>query len=132
MRAVLAPGLYDALLTEARAAHPRECCGLLEGARDGGGWQIAALHPARNRAAMADRFLIDPADHIAAQKAARARGRAIIGCYHSHPGGKAVPSARDLAGAEQDGFLWLIAADETIAAFVYAAGTYTPADLPRG
>lgn len=131
MRVVLAPGLEDALLDQARAAYPRECCGLLEGRRDGLVWQIVALHPARNLATAQDRFQIDPADHMAAQKAARARGQGIVGCYHSHPNGQAVPSVHDLAGAGEEEFLWLIAAGEGVAAFVYAAGAFAALALSR-
>lgn len=123
-RVILPAALRSGLLAAARAAHPRECCGLLEGARGGADFRIAALHPARNLAGETTRFEIDPADHIAAQKMARARGQQIIGCYHSHPDGRAEPSAADLAGAGEDGFLWLILAGETAAAFVYSAGGF--------
>ena len=112
----------------AQAAIPDECCGLLEGLRDGGDFRVTALHPARNRAASSDRFEIDPADHFAARRVARARGHVIIGCYHSHPGGQAQPSAVDLAGAGEDNFLWLIASNEDLAAFVYLRGVFTGAD----
>ena len=47
---------------------------------------------------------------MTAQKAARANGRAIIGCYHSHPNGRAEPSPRDLEAAFGEGFVWVIAA----------------------
>jgi proteasome lid subunit RPN8/RPN11 len=124
MPVVLPPGLRDAMLAAAREAAPYECCGLIEGARDGGLFRITALHPARNLSAAATRFEIDPADHIAAQKAARARGMAIVGCYHSHPGGRAEPSAADLAGAGEENFLWLIVAEGGVAAFVYSAGLF--------
>jgi proteasome lid subunit RPN8/RPN11 len=124
----LAPGIAAAIHAAARAAAPRECCGLLEGARSGEDWRVSAIHPARNLAAGADRFEIDPADHFAAARAARAAGRAIIGCYHSHPGGRAVPSARDLSGAGQQDFLWLIAAapggKPALAAFLYRDGAF--------
>jgi proteasome lid subunit RPN8/RPN11 len=116
--------LRTQILAEARAAAPRECCGLVLGRRRHDTAVAAALHPARNLAADADRFQIDPADHFAAARAARARGRAIIGCYHSHPGGRALPSAHDLAGAGQEDFLWLIAADAALAAFVYSGGGF--------
>ena len=33
----------------------------------------------------------------------------MIGCYHSHPNGRAEPSAFDLEGAAETGFVWLIA-----------------------
>ncbi len=83
-----------------------------------------SLHPARNPAPGLDRFDIDPADHIAAAKAARANGHAIIGCYHSHPGGRAEPSAADLAGAGEDNFLWLIAAGDRLAGYLYVEGAF--------
>src|ERR1700743_2552861 len=113
---------------QAAAAYPNECCGLIEGLREGAVFRVAALHPARNLAAGADRFDIDPRDHMAAAKAARANGQAIIGCYHSHPAGRAEPSARDLAGAGEENFLWLIAAAPGRAAFVYSCGDFVSGD----
>ena len=130
MRQVALPQeLRDQILRAAQDAHPRECCGLLEGACEAENFRITALHPARNLAEAADRFEIDPRDQFAAHKAARAQGRAIIGCYHSHPNGRAEPSAVDLAGAEEENFLWLIAASGEINAFVYAQGGFVPAQL---
>lgn len=126
---MLASGVTDAIQTSARAAIPRECCGLLEGYRRGPRWQVTVWHPARNLADAADRFVIDPADHFAAGRAARARGAAIIGCCHSHPGGRAEPSAIDLAGAGAEDFLWLIAADGRLAGFVYRKGRFEALDL---
>jgi len=118
------------ILAEARAAAPRECCGLVLGGRDGDAATATALHQARNLAEAADRFAIDPADQFAAQRAARAAGIRIIGCYHSHPDGVARPSARDLEGAGEENFLWLIATPEgALAAFVYSRGVMTGADL---
>ncbi len=127
-RIELPPELAAAIKAQAGAAQPRECCGLLEGVWEGDVAWVLALHPARNLADRADRFEIGPQDHIAAQKAARANGHILIGCYHSHPAGRAEPSQTDLAGAGQDNFLWLIAAGETLAAFVYLDGGFTGAD----
>ncbi|HVW75704.1 MAG TPA: M67 family metallopeptidase [Rhizomicrobium sp.] len=124
----LPAALAGQIRNEAAAAHPGECCGLIQGLRDGDVFRATALHPARNRAAEADRFDIDPRDHLAGAKAARAHGQGIIGCYHSHPAGRAEPSARDLAGAGEENFLWLIAAGEEIAAFVYSCGGFLSAD----
>lgn len=123
------PAALAALLrAEARRAAPQECCGLLEGTRTPDGFIIQALHPARNLADDPDRFAIDPRDHFSAVRAARAHGRAIIGCYHSHPRGPAEPSMSDVAGAEEDNFLWLIAAGETVNAFVYFRSGFLGAD----
>ena len=120
--------LREQILREADAAYPNECCGLLEGAQVAEGFRITALHPARNRADAADKFEIDPNDQFAAHKAARARGRAVVGCYHSHPNGRAEPSTADRAGAGEENFLWLIASNEDVKAFVYLDGRFAGAD----
>lgn len=132
---ILPPALAAQIEGEARAALPRECCGLIEGVRDGNGIAATALHPAPNLSSQADRFEIDPAAQFAALRAARANGREIVGCYHSHPDGAAAPSAHDLAGAGEDGFLWLIAATARaegpvqLAAFSFAEGRFVPVTL---
>jgi proteasome lid subunit RPN8/RPN11 len=134
MRLALPEDLRLQVLAEARAAFPRECCGLIIGvrvlgARGGPDAHALALFPARNAAALSDRFEIDPADHFAALRTARAGGQAIIGCYHSHPNGIAVPSSMDLLGAGEEGFLWLIAGKDELRAYVYLRGEFTGADL---
>jgi len=131
----LPPALRAQILRAAAEAEPRECCGLIEGVRRDGLATALALHPARNLSARADRFEIDPQDQFEALRAARARGREIIGCYHSHPGGRAAPSATDLAGAGEEDFLWLIAADSgsadwALAAFVWRGGGFRAVNLP--
>ncbi len=131
-RVALPDALRARILRAARDADPNECCGLVEGVRETEVFRITALHPARNLAASPDRFDIDPLDQFAAHKAARANGHAVIGCYHSHPGGRAEPSATDLAGAGEEDFLWLIAAGDRIAAFIHAESRFVPAELAGG
>ena len=129
MTSVLMPeALRRQILEEARLAHPTECCGLLEGSREGARFGIIAIHPARNLSSDPHRFEIDPRDRIAAQKRARENGTAVIGCYHSHPDGQAMPSIADRAGAGEDDFLWLIAGCAALNAFVYSRGVFTGAD----
>ena len=119
----------------ARAAYPKECCGLLEGVRHGDAVRVLALHGARNIAARRDRFEIHPEDHFAVLKDARAKGHVLVGCYHSHPGGAPLPSETDRAGAGEDDFLWLIAAlaqadaPVRLGAFVYRAAVFEPVTL---
>jgi desampylase len=124
----LPAALAAAIHAQARAAGPRECCGLLEGVRGDGRFQVTALHPVRNLSADAQRFEMEPQDQFMAQRAARANRRSIIGCYHSHPGGSAQPSAADLAGAGEEDFLWLIAGEDALRAFVYLDGEFFGAD----
>lgn len=131
-RVELAAGLAAAIAAEARAAAPHECCGLLEGRKEGEVWHIGAIHQAPNLAGILGRFEIDPAAHFAARRAARQNRAAIVGCYHSHPGGRAQPSAADLAGAGAEDFLWLIAADGALGAFVYRDGGFAPVAVGSG
>jgi len=89
----------------ARASSPQECCGLLLGTAN----EIVDALPAANLADDPSRnFLIDPKAHLDGQRAARARGLAIVGFYHSHPRSAPVPSAQDLAGATYPDHWYLI------------------------
>jgi len=88
-------GALDAMIAHARDSAPNECCGLLIGV----GAQIESAHRARNVDPSSTRFLIDPHDHFAAIRAARAGGREVVGVYHSHPSISARPSATDLTEA---------------------------------
>ncbi len=124
----LPEALRAQIMMAARAAYPGECCGLLLGHR-GAVANLVALHPARNLQSRNDRFEIAPEDHFAALKRARSEGLEIIGCYHSHPDGAARPSATDLAGASEQDFIWLIAAGDALAAFVYSGDSFCEAVL---
>lgn len=55
-------------------------------------------------------FEIDPAALIAAHRASRAGGLAVLGYFHSHPNGLARPSATDARAAAGDGRIWAIVA----------------------
>lgn len=97
----------------ATAAAPREACGLLLGTRG----RITALAPSRNLAASADAFEIDTALHLRLQRTTRS----VVGVWHSHPRGPAVPSARDQAGAWDAALLWLITGSDGTRAWRLAA-----------
>jgi proteasome lid subunit RPN8/RPN11 len=129
MRLALPDDLRLEIAAAARAAFPRECCGLILGVRSGTEGHALALYPTRNAAMRADRFEIDPADHFAALRTARATGQQVIGCYHSHPRGLPQPSDTDKAGATEEGFFWLIAGPAEFAAFIYLKGSFVPVDL---
>jgi proteasome lid subunit RPN8/RPN11 len=82
-----------------RALHaqaPREFVGLLGGRRDGAAWRVAAIVAVHNAADSADAFAVAPADFTAAEARLRVQGHAFLGFAHSHPGGPATPSRRDL------------------------------------
>ncbi|MBS0469592.1 MAG: M67 family metallopeptidase [Proteobacteria bacterium] len=130
VRFLLPRDLRAQILRESEAAHPRECCGLIEGIRHGEGWRADRLHPAPNLSQDADRFEIDPAVHLETQRGARDRGTAIIGCYHSHPDGRPRPSPRDRAGALEKDFVWLIAGSGgVLAGFVFDGADFHPVPI---
>lgn len=127
----LAPGSRAQIEQEARAAFPRECCGLIEGTRSGDAIQAIVLHATRNMAREPDRFEVDPADQFRILRAARANGSEIVGCYHSHPNGRAEPSEHDRENAGEEGFVWLIAeltdgGNARLAAFIVRSGQFVP------
>jgi proteasome lid subunit RPN8/RPN11 len=118
VRLALPPPLGARILSEAQAARPREACGLIEGLCRGDLLIASALHLCSNRAVGEGRFAIDPQEQIALVKRLRGGETSLIGCWHSHPGGKAAPSARDIACGGPEGFVWLIAAEAALAAFI--------------
>jgi desampylase len=115
----------DRLIAHAREEFPRECCGILLGRGD----EIVEARHARNVASSpATRFVIDAKDHIDARRDGRARGLEILGFYHSHPHGAAVPSATDVAEAAYPGSVYAIiglAADAPeVRVFEFADGNF--------
>lgn len=99
------------MLADARSDPARERCGLLLGRDD----RVLDVRPAANVHAQPERhFELDPAVLIAAYRAERTGGLAVLGHYHSHPTGAATPSLADAAAAAPDGRLWLIVTSERV------------------
>lgn len=111
MRLEISRAVLDGIVADAAATPGVEVCGLLLGQ----GLRVERVVSCRNVAEEpATGFEIDPQALIAAHKATRGGGLAVIGHYHSHPTGKAEPSPRDAASAMGDGALWLIVAGEEV------------------
>ncbi len=100
------------------ASYPYEACGVMIGhppegkpSRHGEGRRVVvedAFHARNLNVGRArDRFLLDPEDHLAAEKVARQRGLEVVGFWHSHPDHPARPSATDLEAA-WEGYSYLI------------------------
>ncbi|MGF1478718.1 MAG: M67 family metallopeptidase [Cyanophyceae cyanobacterium] len=98
--------------THAEQDYPAECCGLLLGSSDNSckllrevvptenSWSPAVVAAQRDTAtntSKRNRFSIAPEVMLQVQKRARDRHLDIIGVYHSHPDGIAVPSEFDRA-----------------------------------
>jgi proteasome lid subunit RPN8/RPN11 len=104
--AIAIPGVVlDDIVAHAAAEAPREACGLLVGR----GREVRRSVRARNAAASPARYEVDPHDHFAAIRGARADGLEVIGAYHSHPAAPAEPSPTDREHAFED-FVFVIAA----------------------
>jgi proteasome lid subunit RPN8/RPN11 len=101
------------IANQAAAEYPNECVGLLLGQIDGENKIASVAYPVENRwegqvtlaetdkpDSRRDRFYLDPRDYLKADRAARAQGLDIVGCYHSHPDWPAEPSERDRVGAQ--------------------------------
>lgn len=114
------------LRAQAAASIDRELCGLVFGTRDAVHSVSVCANVARDPRTA---FEIDPAALIAAHRAARTAGPALIGCWHSHPNGVAAPSARDLASAARDGQIWLIVTPIVLTGWCALAAGFAPITL---
>ncbi len=85
------------------ASYPFEACGVMIGHNENTAGEVAVedVFHARNlnTERARDRFLLDPEDHLAADRVARQRGLEIVGFWHSHPDHPAQPSTTDLETA---------------------------------
>lgn len=105
--------LFTEIERHAREAYPEECVGALIGSvTEGGGGKtrtVERLFPIDNRSAAnrERRYLVSPRDYLAAERAADAAGKILLGFYHSHPEHPARPSATDLELA-QPNFVYII------------------------
>ncbi len=111
MSLILPRAALEAIRGHGERDYPNECCGLLLGSADGGAArEVREAQPLRNAntASPRNRFDFDPAEHLAAQRAARERGLEVIGFYHSHPDHPARPSQFDLDHAAWPGYSYVI------------------------
>lgn len=104
MRVSLSQPARDAIERQLCAAYPHEGCGALIGAVNNAGDVIVdRACGLANRLAPStdDRFEIDPLEYARLESdVTRAQSGKVIGFFHSHPDGKAVPSSIDLEMAQ--------------------------------
>lgn len=100
------PGqIRRAIVAHARFCMPEEACGLLAVDEQR---RLRMAYPTTNVERSAVRFTVDPREHYQAIRSAEARGWRIGGAFHSHPESAAFPSARDIAGALDPSWLYLV------------------------
>ena len=121
--------ILDQIVAHAVEELPNECCGLLIGSPD----IVEDAARARNTKRSRTRFQVEPADHFAAIRRARAAGREIIGAYHSHPSGPSGPSETDRARLTDPTMFHVIVSlahgTRTVRAFRLADGNFSPLEL---
>jgi len=101
---------FDEIRRHGEETYPHECCGILIGTADRDTRVVKSTMRAGNTRddRPQDRFNIDPAEIIRAQKLARQRMQDIVGFYHSHPDCPAQWSQTDLAEAHWIGCSYVI------------------------
>ncbi len=89
---------FERMKAHAEAAYPHECVGAMLGKNENGVKCVDAAMPLENSAEGSQRafYRLANEDLLAADKAARAQGRELIGIYHSHPDADAYFSETDL------------------------------------
>lgn len=121
--------ILDQIVAHAVEELPNECCGLLIGSPD----IVEDAARARNTKRSRTRFQVEPADHFAAIRRARAAGREIIGAYHSHPSGPSGPSETDRARLTDPTMFHVIVSlahgTRTVRAFRLTDGNFSPLEL---
>lgn len=93
----LSSDVVERIRAHGTQSYPYECCGALLGSEGAEGREVHDLVVLDNQRqdSPRNRFLVDPKDVIAVEKAARERGLEIIGWYHSHPDAPERPSEFD-------------------------------------
>lgn len=108
---------------------PNECCGLLIGTAE----MVEDASRARNTKRSRTKFQVEPADHFAAIRRARAAGFEIVGAYHSHPSGPSGPSEIDRARLTDATMFHVIISlahgTRTVRAFRLNDGNFSPLEL---
>ncbi len=95
-RLLLPRQFYIAILEQAQAELPNECCGLLAGRIEDGVGRVEARYPLVNEAASPIEYNAEPRSVLAAFKDMRARGIVELAIYHSHTTVPPIPSKTDL------------------------------------
>jgi proteasome lid subunit RPN8/RPN11 len=93
---VVPSDLYAAIVAQARAEAPLECCGLLAGHSQDGIGTVEVRYPLVNEAASPAEFVSDARSMFDAMRDLDRRGLQLLAVYHSHPASRPVPSKIDL------------------------------------
>lgn len=116
---------FDRIVAHAVEEKPNECCGLLIGTAD----LVHDVVRARNVRRSPTKFQVEPADHFAAIRRARAAGLEVVGAYHSHPNGPSGPSEMDRVRLNDPTMVHVIVSlahgTRTVRAFRFSEGSFS-------
>jgi proteasome lid subunit RPN8/RPN11 len=98
--------VVDEMVAHCLAALPDEGCGLLAG--DPTTSRVERCYPTANAAKSAKRYVVDPRDHLRADREAEAEGLEILGVFHSHTHTDAYPSPTDVAEAPDPAWHYVV------------------------
>lgn len=87
-----------AMIAHCLAGLPEEACGLLAGDPSVDG-DVARCYPTTNTAHSARVYVVNPLEHLKADRDAESSGLQIMGVFHSHTHTDAYPSPTDVAQA---------------------------------
>jgi len=110
LRQVHAGGAVRCELGSYALGSASEVCAALYGGVSGAELDIQAWRPLDNTAASPACFAVPVARLLTSAGAGRAGSDRLVGLFHSHPGGLAVPSDLDCLGIARLPFVWAIAA----------------------
>lgn len=118
--------VLEGMVEHAREAAPLECCGLLVGRTERVDERIACTNEAQSRVS----FSIPPLELLDLFRTLRQEGKRLLGIYHSHPGGPAVPSRRDVAEfAYPDASYWIVSLqrpEPVVRCFSWTGSSFRP------
>jgi proteasome lid subunit RPN8/RPN11 len=122
----------DRMVAHARAEAPNECCGLLAGRDE----RVLKLYRIASSQRSPMRYYMEPQELYNALREIDDNGLETLAVYHSHPAGRAYPSATDVELSWPD-YTYIIislveAENPDVAAFRIADGKITQVGLRIG
>lgn len=97
--------MYSAMVAHAEFCFPEEACGLIAVDRDEA---LRMVYATTNFDRSRVKFTVSPEEHFGAIRHAERNGWTVAGSFHSHPESTAFPSARDIAGALDPQWLYVV------------------------
>lgn len=105
-RVFLSRELYQAIVTECKKELPNEACGFISGLDE----RCKHVWPAKNINPSPYTFAIDLNEQDRILNKVKRKSEDLLGMYHSHPYGKAVPSEDDIHHAPSQNMYYFILA----------------------